>query len=101
MSELITVIVRPWRVHSRESLCDLLEQCLHIVPCLGASFDKHNIKLLGLFFSLFCRNLTLIRQIGLVADQDNNNILAPFCSNVVNPLASVLERIGILVIRRY
>lgn len=62
---------------------------------LCTRFDKHQVILLGLIFSLLCSNLTFIVQISLVPNQNNNYIVSSFGSDVINPLFRILERLCI------
>lgn len=79
-------------LHAGQSLSYPLEQVLHVVSQLRARLHKHQVVLLGLILSLLCGNLSLVVQVGLVADQDNNNIVTSLRSDVVNPFLGVLER---------
>jgi len=61
-------------LHSRQSLGYPLEQRLDIMADLGRCLDEHEIVFFGLFFALLSRDLTLVVEIRLVADEDNYDI---------------------------
>lgn len=58
---------------------------------LGACFHEHQIVLLGFFLALLGRDLALVIEIGLVAHQHDDNIVASLGPDVIDPLLGVLE----------
>lgn len=67
----------------------------NIVTSLGTGLDEHNIELLCFALSFFCRYLSLVWQICLVANQHYNDITSTLCPNIVNPFGCLMERISI------
>jgi hypothetical protein len=65
------------------------------VAKLCTSFHEHQVVFLGFILSLLCSDLAFLIQIGLVANQHYNDVVASFRSNVVNPLFRVLKGLGI------
>lgn len=62
---------------------------------LGAGLDEHQVVGLGLLLALLCRDLALVIQIGLVTDQHDDDVVPSLASDVVYPLACVLEGFGV------
>lgn len=110
----IRILIHPW-----QRLCNLLEQHLDVVPRLGGCLDEHDVELLRLFLGFFRCHLSidvesgegkelrqctveepnetmrwylpLVAQICLVANEDNDHVVAALCSYVVDPFRCVLE----------
>lgn len=68
---------------------------LDIVSSLGAGLNEHDVEFLGLALAFLNADLALVRQIGLVANEHDNDILAALCPHIVNPLGSLLERVAV------
>ncbi|KAA8571091.1 hypothetical protein EYC84_000445 [Monilinia fructicola] len=64
---------------------------LHIVTEFCTRFNEHQVVLLCFLFTLTGSNFSLIVQIGLVANQHNNDIVASFSPDIVDPFSCVLE----------
>lgn len=63
------------------------------MPDFCARLNEHEVVLLRLLFSLRCGDLALIVQVRLVANQDNDDVVASLASDVVDPFACVLKRL--------
>lgn len=63
------------------------------MACLCARLNEHDLELLRLLFALFCGHLSFVTEIGLVADQDDNNVIATFAADVVDPFRGIEERL--------
>ena len=70
----------------------------NIVAGLGRSFDEHHTEFLCLPFPLLHTHLPFVLKVSLVANQHNNDVIAPLGSDVFNPLVDLLE--GVSVCRR-
>lgn len=81
-------------LHAWQSLRYPLEERLDVVSQLRARLDEHQVVLLGLILALLRRHLALA-QVRLVAHQDDDDIVAAFRPDVVDPLSCVLEAFGI------
>lgn len=79
-------------LHPRQRLRYPLEQILDIVSQLRTRLDEHEVALLGLLLALLSRDFALVVEIGLVADEDDDYVVAAFGANVVDPFLCVLER---------
>lgn len=77
--------------HAGQCLCYPLEEVLYVVTKLGTCLNESQTLPLGLLFSLLGCDLSLVVKIGLVAHQDNDNIVSSLCPDVINPLLGVLE----------
>lgn len=62
---------------------------------LRARLDEHQVVLLCLLLALLRRHLPLIIQIGLVSNQDNDDIVPSLAPDIVYPFTCVLERLRI------
>ena len=97
MSVYIRTVV--WRsavvlriVAPRKGLSDFFEQRHDIVTGLGGRLEEHDIVvLLRALLAFFGRHFALIIQIGLVADERNDNFVAALSTHVFNPLGRRLE----------
>lgn len=97
MSVYIRTVV--WRsavvlriVAPRKGLSDFFEQRHDIVAGLGGRLEEHDIVvLLRALLTLFCRHFALIIQIGLVADERNDDLVAALGTHVFDPLGRRLE----------
>jgi len=78
-------------LHSRQSLGYPLEKVLDVVADLGARLDKHEVVLAGLLLALLRRHLALLVQVRLVADQNDDDVVAALGAHVVDPFSRVLE----------
>lgn len=67
------------------------EQVLDVVADLCTCLDEHQIILLRLFLSLLCCDLAFVVKIGLISNQDNDDIVAPLTTYIVHPFPRVLE----------
>ena len=97
MSVYIRTVV--WRsavvlriVAPRKGLSDFFEQRPDIVAGLGGRLEEHDIVvLLRALLALFRRHFALIIQIGLVADERNDDLVAALGTHVFDPLGRRLE----------
>lgn len=78
-------------LHARQGLSYPLEKALDVVAELGARFHEHQVVLLGLILALLGRDLALVVQVGLVAHQHNDNIVASLGPDIIDPLLGVME----------
>lgn len=65
------------------------------MPQLCTGFNEEKVVLLSLFFTLLCCDLSLLVQIRLVSDKNNDNIVTTFSAYIIDPFPSVLE--GLLI----
>ena len=65
------------------------------MPDLCARLDKHQVVLLCFFLALLGGHFALIVQIGLVADEYYDNVVAALAAHVVDPFTGVLEGFGV------
>jgi len=86
-------------LHSGQRLCYPPEQRLHIVSQFCARLHEHQVILLGFLLALLRRDFTLVVQIGLVAHQDNDDVVASLRSYIVYPLLGILEGLRIYRLR--
>jgi len=78
--------------HAGQGLGYLPKQGLDIVAYLGRSLHEDGAGLLGLLFALGGGDFSLgVAQVGLVADEDDDDIVPPFSSHIVYPLLRLLE----------
>lgn len=82
--------------HTRQCLRDPLEQELHIMADLGARLDEHEIVLTCLLLPLLFCDFSLVRQIRLVADEDNDDVVAAFATNIIYPFSRLVECLCVL-----
>lgn len=61
------------------------------MACLCARLNEHDLELLCLLLALFRGHLSFVTEIGLVADQDDNNVIATFATDVVDPFRGIEE----------
>ena len=47
------------------------------------------------FHTFFGRDLSLFAEVGLVADEHDDDVGAPLCPDVVDPLGRLVERVGV------
>lgn len=78
-------------LHSGQSLRYPPKERLHVVAQLGAGLDEHQVVLLGLLLALLRRDLPLVVEIGLVANEYDNDIVSSLGPDVVDPFPRVLE----------
>lgn len=62
---------------------------------LGTGLDEHEVVLLRLILALLCGDFALVVQICLVANEDDDYIVAPLRPDVIYPFPGVLEGLGI------
>lgn len=62
---------------------------------LRRRLDEHEIVLLGLLLTLSGRDLALVVEIGLVANEDDDDIVTTLRADVIDPFACLCERLGI------
>jgi hypothetical protein len=82
-------------IHSRQGLCDSLEEKLDVMSDLSARLDEHQVVLLGLFLSLCLGYLPLVCQICLVPDQNDDDVVSSLASYIVDPFAGLLKCLGV------
>ena len=82
-------------LHTRQGLRYPLEQVLHIVAQLRTRLHKHEVALLGLLLALLSGDFALVVEIGLVAHEDDDDVVATFSADVVDPFLGVLEGFGV------
>ena len=70
----------------------LPEQLLDVVPGLGWGLDEHDVQLFGFPLALFRRNLSLVAQVRLVADQHDDDVAAALRPDVVDPLRRLEQK---------
>lgn len=78
-------------LHAGQGLSYPLEQRLDVVADLGACLDEDEIVFLGLLLSLLGGDFPLVVEIGLVADEDDNDIRATLAADIVYPFPGLLE----------
>lgn len=81
--------------HPRQGLRYPLEQILDIVAQLRTRLHEHEVALLGLLLALLSGDFALVVEIGLVAHEDDDDVVAAFSANVVDPFLGVLEGFGV------
>lgn len=82
-------------LHPRKGLGYPLEQVLDVVAELCTRLHKHEVVLLGFVLALLCRDLAFVIQIGLVAHQYDDDVVASLRPDIINPLLGVLKRLGV------
>lgn len=58
---------------------------------LCARLNKHEVVLARLFRALCFGNFAFVCEIGFVADEDDDDVVAALTSNVVDPLPCLFE----------
>jgi len=82
-------------IHAGQCRSHPPEQLLHIVAGLSARLNEHHVQLLRLSLTLLGGHLPLVREIRLVADQHDDDVAAPLCAHVIDPLGGLVERVGV------
>ena len=62
---------------------------------LRARLDEHQVVLLGLLLALLRRDLALVVQVRLVADEDDDDVVAALAAYVVDPFVGLVEGFGV------
>jgi hypothetical protein len=89
---LPVALFHPW-----QCLRYSLEQQLDIMSKLCARLNKHEIVLASLFCALRLCDFTLVCKIGFIADEDDDNVVTTFATDIVDPFSRLLERLCIYV----
>ena len=58
---------------------------------LGARLDEHEVVLARLLLALCRRHFAPVVEVGLVADEDDDDVVASLAADIVHPLARVLK----------
>ena len=58
---------------------------------LGTRLDEHQVVFLGLILALLRSDLALFVQIGLVAHQDDDDVVPSLSPDIIDPFLGVLE----------
>lgn len=58
---------------------------------LCARLDKHDLELFRLLLALLGGDLALVIQIGLVANEHDNHVVAALATDIVNPFGGIHE----------
>lgn len=63
----------------------------HVLLVFGGSFHVQHFVIPGEFESLVARNHALLREVGFIANQYQNDIFVAVVFNVLNPAADIAE----------
>eukprot|EP00632_Arachnochrysis_sp_CCMP2950_P002849 CAMPEP_0185710538 /NCGR_PEP_ID=MMETSP1164-20130828/30938_1 /TAXON_ID=1104430 /ORGANISM="Chrysoreinhardia sp, Strain CCMP2950" /LENGTH=452 /DNA_ID=CAMNT_0028378055 /DNA_START=46 /DNA_END=1403 /DNA_ORIENTATION=+ len=68
---------------------EVAEELLDVEARLGGGLDEHDVLVVGLGLALLARDLAPVREVRLVADEHDDDVVAALGADVVDPLGRV------------
>ena len=93
---LVCVVVIAYRVRldAGQLLRQLVKECLDVLARLGRCLKKEKVHALGVLLSFLEADLTAIGQVGLVAGEDEQNVVVAEGLGILNPFVHAGERLA-------
>ena len=82
------------RLDACQLLGQLVKECLDVLARFGRRLEKEKVHALSVLLSLLEADLSAFGQVGLVAGEDEEDVVVAECLGILDPLVHAAERLA-------